>query len=312
MSAGLVHSALFYRCVQEYLDGVVPFVLDGVRKGEPVLVTVPTNNLAVLRDKLGAASAEVAMVDFTEVGRNPARAFGMFGVFAAEHPDQRVRMSCEPVWPGRSADEYPACVQNEALANVAFAGRDATVLCPYDASGLDELVLADARATHPLVWQDGTLARSADYAPDEALARYNQPLPSSTAAVTCTVAALADLAPARSFAAQYARGLGLSPDGVADLQLIASELATNSLLHAGGACRLALWRRNGHIVCEASDSGRLDDPLAGRRPPAADAVGGRGLFLINAIADLVRTHATASGTTIQAYLRLDPSIGAVA
>ncbi|MBO0864680.1 MAG: ATP-binding protein, partial [Mycobacterium sp.] len=155
----------------------------------------------------------------------------------------------------------------------------------------------------------GAADHSRDYAPDDAFARYNQPLPSDTMAVTYTVRAWGDLSPARSFATRYARWLGLNPDGIANLQLIATELATNSLRHTGGVCRLGFWQRNGYIVCEASDSGRLDDPLAGRRPPAPDAVTGRGLFLVNTMADLVRTYASATGTTIQAYLQLGPAAG---
>jgi anti-sigma regulatory factor (Ser/Thr protein kinase) len=303
-SAGFMHSALFYRGEGEFLAGVVPFILDGLRSGEPVLVAAPAGHLAWLRDGLGDACADVTMADMGDVGRNPARAMGAMSAFADRHRDRRVRMVGEPVWPGRSADEYPGCVENEALANTHFADREVTALCPYDAGGLDRNVLADARSTHPLLWREGTLDRNADYAPDEALARYNQPLPSDPMAVTYTVRELADLSPARSFAARYAQWLGLSADGIAKLQLIATELATNSLQHARGVCRLAFWQHTGHIVCEASDAGRLDDPLAGRRPPTADALTGRGLFLVNTVADLVRTHATPTGTTIQAYLRL--------
>ena len=97
----------------------------------------------------------------------------------------------------------------------------------------------------------------------------------------------------------------MSADQTADLQLIASELATASLSPAGGICRLALWRHDGHVVCEARDDGCLDDPLAGRRPYGSDSVRGRGLYVVNAVADLVRTHTTADETTIHAYLRLE-------
>jgi anti-sigma regulatory factor (Ser/Thr protein kinase) len=197
------------------------------------------------------------------------------------------------------------------LAGALFDGRAVTALCPYDAGGLDDDVLADARTTHPLLWQDGAADRSPDYAPDDAFARYNRPLPSDTMAVTYTVRTFADLAPLRSFATRYVRWLGLDPEGIASLELVATELATNSLQHTGGACRLAFWQHNGYVVCEASDSGRFDDPLAGRRPPPAAAVTGRGLFLVNAMADLVRSHASSGGTTIQAYLRLGPVAGAV-
>lgn len=304
-SGGLLHGALFYRGEHEYLNGVGPFVLDGLRNGEPVLVTVPAGNLAVLRDGLGDAIAEVTTADMTEVGRNPARAIGLMGDFAAEHGGQRVRIVGEPVWPGRAANAYPACVQSEVSVNTLFAGHAVTSLCPYDAAGLDGEVLADARTTHPLMWRDGVADHSPDYAPDDAFTRHNQPLSSDPRAVTYTVREATDLSPARSFATRYAQSLGLDADGVATMQLIATELATNSIEHAAGACRLAFWPHDGHLVCEASDSGRLHDPLAGRHPPPPDAVTGRGLFLVNTVADLVRMHTSTEGTTIQAYLRLD-------
>ena len=183
-----------------------------------------------------------------------------------------------------------------------------TGLCLYDASRLDEDVLAGARATHPLLWRCGSLHRSAEYAPDDVLARCNQPLPANPGAVTYTVSKTADLRPARSFAVDYASWVGLSADGTEDLQLIATELATNSLMYTSGACRLAFWRDNEHLVCEARDTGRLDDPLAGRRPPGASGTASRGLFLVNAMADLVRTHTTTSGTTIRGI----PPVGSIA
>lgn len=301
---GFVHSAYFYRSEHEYLNEVVPFILGGLAMDEPVIVGVPTPKLAMLRDALSGAVAKVTMADMAEVGRNPARIMGLLSTYAAAYPDRRVRMVGEPVWPGRADDEYPGCVEHEALSNTLFDGHPVTALCPYDAR-LGERVVADARMTHPFVWQAGSADRNAEYAPEDALTRYNQPLPVDPMAITHTVNVLADLSPVRSFAASYGSSVGLSPDRVADLQLIVTELATNSVLHTGGSCRLGFWLHNGHFVCEARDGGRFNDPLAGRRAPVG--TGGRGLFLVNAIADLVRTHTTPSGTTIQAYLRLGPA-----
>jgi anti-sigma regulatory factor (Ser/Thr protein kinase) len=99
--------------------------------------------------------------------------------------------------------------------------------------------------------------------------------------------------------------LGLPPDRVADLLLVTTELATNSLDHAEGPCRLAFWYHDGFVVCEARDLGHWADPLAGRRPPAGGGIGPYGLFVVNAIADLLRTHTTSAGTTVHAYLRRD-------
>jgi anti-sigma regulatory factor (Ser/Thr protein kinase) len=139
------------------------------------------------------------------------------------------------------------------------------------------------------------------------LARCNQPLFLNPAAVTYTVRKSADLRVARSFAAEYAGWVGLSRDDLDYLQMVATELATNSLRYTGGACRLAFWRHNGHLVCEARDGGWLEDRFVGLKRPSASGTASRGLFLVNAMSDLVRTHTTTSGTTIQAYLRVEPS-----
>ncbi len=264
--------ALLYHSHAEYLDFVARFVVDGFAMDEPALVAVPGDRLALLRDALWRACdglpADLRLIDITKVARNPSRFLAMQGSFAAEHPNRRVRIVSQLVWPGRTADESLACAQHEALANGAFEGHQVTGLCLYDASRLDEDVLADARATHPLLWRRGSVHRSTGYAPDEVLARCNQPLPANPGAVTYMVRKSADLRPARSFAVDYAGWVGLSEDGIEDLQLIATELATNSLMYTNGACRLAFWRHDDHFVCEARDSGRLDDPLAGCLPAA--------------------------------------------
>jgi anti-sigma regulatory factor (Ser/Thr protein kinase) len=214
-----------------------------------------------------------------------------------------VRIVSQLAWPGRTEDELVACIEDEALANGALEGYQATGLCLYDAARLDDDVLADARATHPLLWRCGAPHRSAEYAPDEVLERCNRPLPAKPGAVTYMVRKSADLRPVRSFAVNYAGWVGLSQDCIEDLQLIATELASNSLMYTDGACRLAFWRDDEHLVCEARDTGRLDDPLVGRLDPGPSGPASRGLFLVNAISDLVRMHTTSTGTTIQAYLR---------
>ncbi|SPM38006.1 regulator of Sig8, partial [Mycobacterium numidiamassiliense] len=310
---GFVHSALLYHSQREFLDSVVAFVDDGLSMDEAVLVAVPGENLELLRGSLvgagGGLPAGLQLADSADVARNPTRFLALEGSFAEEHPDRRVRIVSQVVWPGRTAAEIPACLQHEALLNGVFAGRQLTALCLYDAGRLEDDVLAGARATHPLVWKCGALQPSDEYAPDDILANCNQPLPVNPGAVTYTVRQSTDLRPARSFAVNYGDWVGLSQDGIDDLQLIATELATNSLMYTDGACRLAFWRHDEHLVCEARDSGRLDDPLVGRLDPGPTGPASRGLFLVNAISDLVRTHTATTGTTIQAYLRLNPSPG---
>lgn len=301
------HSALIYHSEREYVEWLVRFISEGLDRAQPVLVAVPGDRLSLLRCALGDDAVDVTMADIMGIGRNPGRILAAQLAFVEHHPGRHVRIIAEPLWEGRTSFEYSACMQHEALANIAFEGLDVTGLCPYDASCLGESVLADVHLTHPQIWRGGSRKSSADYAVDVALDQCNQPLTTSPAAVTYTVGEAADLAGARKCGDRYGRLLGMSATRVADLMLVATELATNSLDHAGGACRLAFWYEAGHVVCEARDMGYWADPLAGRRPPDTHGLGPYGLFVVNAIADLLRTHTTPAGTTIHAYLRLEDS-----
>ncbi|MFE9775745.1 anti-sigma factor RsbA family regulatory protein [Streptomyces sp. NPDC005931] len=300
-----VHPALFYRGDDQYVAGTVPFLLDGLAAGEPVAVAAPPDRLQLIRDGLDEHAEKVHFTDMTQAGRNPGRIIPwVLRAFSDAHPagsTGRVRIIGEPIWSGRTAAEYPACVQHEALINQAFAGREVSILCPYDADKLDQRVLADAWATHPLVIDEHGEAASQYYRPEEIVARYNQPLPQPPGAAHYQFAP-ATLPQARHFAVEQGRQLGLSGLLLEDLALAVAELTTNSVVHGAGSGTLRLWTEDEHIVCEVHDTGQLTDPLAGRRPAEPGKPGGRGLLMVNHLADLVRLHTSSSGTTIRIYL----------
>ncbi|MDX3804025.1 anti-sigma factor RsbA family regulatory protein [Streptomyces sp. AK04-3B] len=296
------HPALFYRSAREYVDRTVSFVQEGLDVGEPVAVAVPGPNLELIREALGADARAVLLLDMTEAGRNPGRIIPkVLRGFADGHRHGRVRIIGEPIWPGRSPLEYPACAQHEALINAAFEGRAVTVLCPYDEMGLDEEVLADARITHPTVLTGDTEAASDAYDWRSVVARYNRPLPPAPDAAEFSFGAQ-ELAAARAFAVERAARLGLTGQRLTDAELAVAELTTNSVVHGGGRGTLAVWEDGGQVVGEVRDAGRMIDPLAGRRPPEHGQIGGRGLMLVHYVADLVRVHTADDGTTVRFYL----------
>lgn len=298
------HPALFYGGEQEYLEGTVPFLEAGLAAGEPVAAALPEQNLKALRAALGTAARRVHLVDMTEAGRNPARIIpGVLRAFADAHPGKHVRIIGEPIWPGRSETEYPACAQHEALINLAFAGRAATILCPYDTDGLDDRALDDAHATHPVVIDADGQRPSERYDPDRIVAGYNLPLPEPAGATEFTVD-VTNLIEARRLVTAHAQRAGFGERRIADLELAATELAENSIAHGGGVGVLRIWSGDGHLVCEVRDAGTLTDPLAGRRPAGPRQLHGRGLLLVNHIADLVRVHTGPAGTTTRIHLRL--------
>jgi anti-sigma regulatory factor (Ser/Thr protein kinase) len=300
------HSALFYRDEAEYLAGTMPVIEGGLAAGEPVAVAVPAANLKLLRAESGDADGRIRWLDMTEAGRNPGRIIpGVLRAFADAHPDEHVRMIGEPLWPGRTDAEYPACVQHEALINYAFRGRRATILCPYDVRGLDPTALADAAATHPVVGDEGDWRPSDRFAPEEVLDAYNRPLPEPTedGPVDARLVDARSLPLARHKAGEQARRHGLSPDRVADVELAVTELLSNSIEHGSGSGVARIWSAGDDLVCEVWDAGRLSDPLLGRLPVTAGQQRGRGLLLVNQIADLVRLQTDATGTTVRAHFR---------
>ena len=83
-------------------------------------------------------------------------------------------------------------------------------------------------------------------------------------------------------------GDGLGRERGEDLVLAVAEAAANSVRHGGGRGILRIWQDDGSVICELRDRGRIDDPLAGRRAPNHEQIGGRGLWIANSVCDLVQ------------------------
>ena len=298
------HPALFYQGPWEYLSETIPFLREGLARDEPVAVAVPAPRLELLREALGDLASAVRLLDMSVAGRNPGRIIAeVLRATVDAHPDKHVRIIGEPIWPGRSELEYPACVQHEALINLAFAGRSATILCPYDVAGLDPTVIADAVATHPTLIQSGTSWPSPAYAPEQVVATHNQALPEPVDATVVPFDA-PRLRRARRSSVEYAERAGLGAERVDDVLLAVGEMAANSLRHGGGSGVLRLWSEAGHVVCEVADAGVIVDPLVGRHPASPGQLNGRGLLMVNHLADLVRMYTTPDGTVVRAYFRV--------
>ncbi len=293
-TAPFTHEALFYRDEDTFLSCTAEFVADGVDADEPVLVAVREERIGPLRERLGRRADQVHFIDMTEAGRNPGRIIpGVLMAFSAS-TQRRFRVVGEPMWPGRTELEYPACVQHEALINTAFEGRPGVILCPYDAGTLPAHVLEDARRTHPVVIDGGRRVASEWYTDPSHLAEiYNVPLPPPPDTAEEHAFSVGTLAHMRKLVASYAHWL--RREEIEDLVLAVNELATNSILHASGRGVLRLWRQGNTAVCEVSDSGK-------GFPPSFTGLSGFGIVMVNLLCDLVRTHTSHSGTTVRVYL----------
>ena len=301
------HDALFYTDAASYRAALLSFVRDGLDRDEPVLVAVPQPGLGLVRSALSAAeAARVRTADMSSAGRNPGCIIGsVLTAFVREHDGRPVRVVGEPIWAGRSVDEYLACGEHEALINVALAGTSAYVLCPYDVRRLDRTVLTDATRTHPTLASGGERWDSPGYTdPVVVAAWFDRPLtPAPPEADVLVIGPSTGPGTARRFVHAYAERKGMRPDRIADLRTAVQELVVNTLLHAGGSGLLTIWTADRHIVCQVQDGGRITDPLAGRRPPEPHEAG-HGLYVVHQLCDLVRVHRRRDGTVVRIHVAL--------
>lgn len=300
------HPAFFYQELDELARFAVAFLREGLAAGEPALVAAPQPQVDLIRDGLGAAAGQVRFLDMVTAGRNPGRIIpSVLRAFLSEHHPAAVRIIGEPIWPGRSEAEYAAAVQHEALINLAFEGRPATILCPYDARRLEPAALADALRTHPEVWQDGSRVPSPGWGdPWELVDELNQPLPEPAELGDALVLDSRTLHQVREFVTAAAVRAGLSAQRTDDLCVAAAEVATNTVIHSGRPGIVCVWQDATALVCEVSDSGHITDPLVGRIPPGPEAFHGRGLLRVQLLCDLVQLHSSEHGTTVRMHMQL--------
>ena len=303
-AGGFEHEVMFYRDDEGFLAGLLPFITDGLERDEAVLVAEPRPRLELLRDTLGDDAGAVEFLDMAEIGANPARIIGVWAAALDKHTSagRQIRGIGEPAFHGRRDVEFVECQLHEQLLNRAFDGGPAwRLLCPYDEVKLPRAVVRGALHTHPIHTTVDDRTPTGHYAPDGYAEAFAAQLPKPTDAVLRGIYSAGDVPATRRTVAQYARRVGLSEEQVEVLELAASELATNSIRYGGGTGTLAMWLEPDAMVIEFSDSGHLTEPLTGRISPPLDSVGGRGLYLVHQLCDLVQVRSSPKGTTVRVF-----------
>ncbi len=293
------HEALFYRDDREYLEGISRFLESAREAGEPAALALPEPKHESVRGIL-AGLGDCELHDMSEVGRNPGRLIAMIGRLLDEHDRRTLYFVGEPVWPGRGADEVREALRHESLINLAFRDTFVRVLCPYDAAHLDPSVLASAERTHHSVLDRGYSRICPSYSDaippecEESL----EPPPGNALRFELQDG---DLASIRAAVREFGRNQHVPAAALADLLIVANELATNAYEHGAPPRRLTLWRGLRHLICQVENEGAIADPLAGRRNPQHKPGHGMGLWIVHEISELVEM-CDGGRTTIRAHL----------
>jgi anti-sigma regulatory factor (Ser/Thr protein kinase) len=301
--AQLEHDAFLYGSDEQLVTAMVPFLQEGLTRGDAAAAVTTPGNLALLRDRLGA-DAHVSYVEAADWYVRPAAAIAQFDAAIRELIDggaPHLRVVGELPF-GSTAGEHASWNRYEAIVNEAFKRAPLWVVCLYDTRALPEQLIEAARRTHPTLFETRRRRQSADYV-EPAVLLGQIPEPGIPVAGPPRLQLRIDGDP-RGWRHSLAGAVEAEalPRGRAEEFLIAvGEVVANALGHGHGLAELTLWSTNDGVVCAVHDDGPgVDDPFAGYLPPGNDdAAQGMGLWVARQLSDSLAIQSGADGTTVR-------------
>jgi len=294
---GFAHEGFAFGTDQELIDRVVPFAVEGLSRGEPVLVVAGDRVRTLLAQELGPDVARLAA--FT-----PAETWwrGGHGTLWDYDRDIRTllasvprwRLAAEPVWLAR--EDGREWSRFEAVANRCYAEIPYYSLCLHDTRRLPEAVLGAVARTHPLTWGGDAPVPAAAYEDPQQFIRSVQPEWRERPA-NAAVMSVVTPQEARKGVGQLVAGWARADDVV----LAVHELVANGL-RVSALVDVACWGEDERLVVEVSDQGPgLPDETIGYVPPRDSWEGGRGMWLAWWLADDAAVASSGTGTSIRLY-----------
>jgi anti-sigma regulatory factor (Ser/Thr protein kinase) len=299
--SALTHEALLYTSAEGYGNAVADFARTAADAGEPILAVLPPASRPLVESAIQASGADCRFEDMTERARNPGCLLQIQQDWIRDN-SRPVRLISEPLWPGRSPAEVVEVFRHEALVNYAMADARASLLCPYDAEHLSADALEGAQLTHPWLINEGLPEASPLYRdPLDTFSAHRWPQPPPREPVD-ELPFTGDLHALRQAVSddRVAGSLGRGRRG--DLVFVINEAATNAVKHCDGRCTVRLWQDGPTVISEVRTEGPPLDALAGRIRPSDEALGGRGLWLINQLCDLVELRCEEQETSLRMHL----------
>lgn len=306
-SRGLIHDAFVYSSREEFLAGTMPFLEEGIERGEPILAAPTHANAGLLKETLGKRSKAVDWAENSESHRTVER-LGIFLHYIDRQLDggaTRIRLLGEPCWPSNGGPGVDEWKRYESFLNVALAPHPVWLVCPYDGTRLAPDIVEDCVRTHPIVGYGDDRGPSAEYVEpadfSERLDRLPLPRPPADAVDGYFDSASA----ARRFVAEQGKAAGLSVDVLKDAELAASEVASNVFRYAADVARVRAWVSDHTFVCDIDDTGRgIHDPFPGYAVPEPTAQNGRGLMMARRLADVVQVRTTPTGAVVRLHFSI--------
>jgi anti-sigma regulatory factor (Ser/Thr protein kinase) len=278
----------------------VPYVREGLDRGETVMVVVSAEANDVLRAALGDDASRVRWqggdVSYGRLGVM----FEGFRRFLAEQRAAGVAMRLlaqndKVGSPGRIA----AYLRFEAMANEVYRPYGYHWACLYDTRSYSTQTLRHISQVHPRLLQHGgrEVSNGAYLEPGKYMMQSGPPPPPPAAVqLDFTLTGPAELVTTRRLLHRWAHNYrtGGDPDAVV---IAVGEAVTNALQHGTAPVHVRAWTANGLARVHVHDRGPAAIPAtAGYHRPPPDLDRGYGLWVARQLADVVTTHSDHTGT----------------
>ncbi|MGY1679221.1 anti-sigma factor RsbA family regulatory protein [Geodermatophilus sp. SYSU D01176] len=295
------HEAFVFGTDRELVDRVVPFAVEGLSRGEPVLVVAGERVRTLLAEELGPdvdrLTTFAAAETWWQGGHRTLHAYDR-DLRALQAVAPTWRLAAEPTWLAR--DDGREWSRFEAVANRCYAALPYYSLCLHDRQRLPAPVLDAVARTHPLTWGGSAPVPEPAYEDPERFLRSVHPAWVQRPAWAPAVAVTTSREARRVVSAA---ALDWWPARVGDVVPAAHELVVNALRVAAFA-EVSCWTDGDALVVEVADAGPgLPDETLGYVPPPDGPEGARGMWLAWSLADDAAVDSRPTGTTVRLYFR---------
>ena len=179
------HLASIYADREEQFAAAVPFIRQGLERGERCLYIADENSRAAVLNAMRDRGVDVdAALDSGALSvHTPAETYRRTGEFdrdamvrfwedtLARATDEKgysgVRAAAEMTWALDGGTDPDLLVDYEAILNSVFSGEAYTVLCQYNGGRFPAEIVRDVIRTHPHVVSDGAVHHNSFYQPPE-------------------------------------------------------------------------------------------------------------------------------------------------
>jgi anti-sigma regulatory factor (Ser/Thr protein kinase) len=299
-----LHALLLYDSEENLRAGAVPYVREGLDRGESVVAVVSAETEWMLRSALrgesGSVNWQADAVSYLCLGQM----FEGFRQFLAAQRAAGVamRLLAENDTDG-DPERLAAYLRCEAMANEVFTPYGYRWVCLYDTRAYTPEVLRRVLQVHPrLLGPGGHALANTDYvAPGDYLARASAVPPPAPdmPQYDKTIVGPGELVPLRRALRAWCGSRGMGRDATDSVMIAVGEVLTNAFLHGAPPVRLRAWTTSRAARVQVQDRGGGPIPhTAGYRRPAALTDPGFGLWLARQLTDVLTTYSGPAGTTV--------------